>query len=83
MTTAFKVQTKTEKAKELFISGDVAGSLAIIKTFKQGFTKDEKRTLEIAHECQIGHEGFYKNIGIDTDAIWSKAKRIIKNKYGI
>ncbi len=76
-------QTKTDKAKELFIYGDRVGAIAIFKTFKQGFTKEEKRTLQIAHECQTGHEAFYQNLGINTIDIWTKAKEIIKNKYGI
>lgn len=74
-------QSKTERAKNLFKSGDIVGSLAIIKSFRQGFSKEEKRTLEIAHECHSGNECFYKNIGIDTKAICNKAKEIIKSKY--
>lgn len=76
-------QTKTDKAKELFIYGDRVGAIAIFKTFKQGFTKEEKRTLQIAHECQTGNEAFYQKIGIDIETIWTKAEDIIKNKYEI
>lgn len=77
------METKTEKAKELFIYGDRVGAIRIFSSFRLGFTKEEKRTLKIAHECQTGHADFYQSIGVDTNEIWTKAKQIIKNKYGI
>lgn len=76
-------KTKTDKAKELYIYGDRVGAMKIFKTFKVGFTKEEQRTIQIAHESQTGSAKFYQDLGIDTDAIWTKAKEIIKNKYRI
>ena len=76
-------KTKTDKAKELYIYGDRVGAMKIFKTFKVGFTKEERRIMQIAYECQTGHEQFYQNIGIDTTDMWSRAKELIKNRYGI
>lgn len=74
---------KTDKAIGLLREGRLTEALAIIKTFRIGFTKDEKRTLEIAHESLVGNASFYENIGIYTQLCISRAKEIIRNKYNI
>lgn len=52
---------KTEKAKALLKAGKFKEALSIIKTFRFGFTKEEKRSIEIAYECLSGHEQFYSS----------------------
>ena len=42
------METKTSKAIGLFKDGRLRDALAIFKTFKIGFTKDERRTIQIA-----------------------------------
>lgn len=74
---------KTEKALGLLRQGKFAEALAIISKFRIGFTKDERRTLEIAHESLTGHSAFYENIGIDTQLCISMAQEIVRNKYNI
>ena len=74
---------KTEKALGLLRKGKFAEALAIIKTFRIGFTKDELRTIEIAHESLTGYSTFYENIGIDTQLCISNSREIIRNKYHI
>lgn len=74
---------KTEKALGLLGQGKFSEALAIISKFRIGFTKDEKRMLEIAHESLVGNASFYKDIGIDTDTCISRAEEIIRNKYHI
>lgn len=74
---------KTDKALGLLRQGKLAEALAIISKFRIGFTKDEKRTLEIAHESLVGNASFYENIGIDTQLCISRAREIIRNKYHI
>ena len=74
---------KTDKALGLLRQGKFAEALAIISKFRIGFTKDERRTLEIAHESLVGNASFYENIGIDTQFCISKAREIIRNKYHI
>lgn len=74
---------KTDKAIGLLREGRLTEALAIIKTFRIGFTKEEYRTIEIAYESLVGHSSFYENIGIDTNTCISRAEEIIRNKYHI
>lgn len=74
---------KTDKALGLLRQGKFSETLAIIAKFRIGFTKEEKRTLEIAHESLVGNASFYEDIGIDTDTCISRAEEIIRNKYHI
>ena len=74
---------KTDKAIGLLREGRLTEALAIIKTFRIGFTKEEHRTIEIAHESLVGHSSFYENIGIDTQLFISRAQEIVRNKYNI
>lgn len=75
------METKTEKAIRLFNSGCFKESLSVFKTFKIGFTKDEKRIIQIASDSLSGNTSFYKQIGIDTDDMIIKSVEIIKEKY--
>lgn len=70
--------TKTQQAKDLFNSGEISKALKIVKTFKVGISKDEKRTIEISNECLSGSEDFYKGLGIDTQKEVNKSIVILK-----
>lgn len=72
---------KTEKAKALLKEGKFKEALSIIKTFRFGFTKEEKRSIEIAYECLSGHELFYKSIGIDKNEEIEKVSLLLTKKY--
>ena len=48
------MRTKTEKAINLFESGCLKEALSIFRTFRIGFTKEERRTLQIASESLAG-----------------------------
>ena len=76
------METKTSKAISLLQSGCLKEALAIFSTFRVGFTKEERRTLKIAHECLSGNAGFYRQIGIDTDAEIEKSKSLLFERYG-
>lgn len=76
------METKTSKAINLLQSGCLKEALAIFSTFRIGFTKEERRTLEIASECLSGNEAFYRQLGIDTDAEIEKSRVILFCKYG-
>lgn len=65
----------------MFREGDFRGAFSIFSTFRMGFTREEVRTLQIASESLGGHDGFYRRIGIDTNAEISKAKELIRTKY--
>lgn len=75
------MQTKTNKAISLLRSGCLKEALAIFRTFRVGFTKEERRTLRIASEALSGNGSFYQQIGIDTDIEIEKSKSILYNKY--
>jgi hypothetical protein len=75
------MQTKTSKAISQFRSGRLKEALAIFCTFRIGFTKEERRTLQIASESLSGNSSFYRQLGIDTDKAIEKSKSIITSKY--
>lgn len=75
------METKTNKAISLLQSGCLKEALAIFSTFRVGFTKEERRTLKIAHECLSGSAGFYRQLGIDTDAEIEKSKSLLFERY--
>lgn len=76
------METKTNKAISLLRSGCLKEALAIFSTFRIGFSKEERRTLKIAHECLSGNAEFYRQIGIDTDAEIEKSKSLLFERYG-
>lgn len=75
------MRTKTEKAINLFESGCLKEALSIFRTFRIGFTKEERRTLQIANESLSGNSSFYRQLGIDTDKEVEKSKYILTSKY--
>lgn len=75
------MKTKTEKAISLFKSGCLKEALAIFRTFRIGFTKEERRTLQIAYESLTGNDDFYKQLGIDTSDEIDKSRTILCSKY--
>ena len=76
------MNTKTSKAVSLFKQGMLKESYAIFKTFRIGFTSQEKRSIEIAYEALNGNNTFYQQIGIDVDKEIQRSKDIISFKYG-
>lgn len=77
------MNTKTNKAVEYFKQGLLKESLAIFKTFRIGFSKDEKRTLEIASDCLNGRSSFYQQLNVDANYELSRSIEIIQSKYNI
>ena len=77
------METKTAQAITLFSSGNIAGAMKIFRTFKIGFSKDERRLIQIAQESMTGKEDFYKSIKLDTATIKQQAIQIIKQKYNL
>lgn len=77
------VITKTEQAVTLWKSGSIKEALRIFKTFKIGFSKDEKQTIEIAYEMLTGKESFYVSLGFNRVEVETNAKNIIEKVYQI
>ena len=75
------METKTSKAVELFRNGKVKEALGIFSTFRIGFSKEEKRAIEIAHESMTGKEAFYRSLGIDVDEQYRVAVVAINRMY--
>ncbi|MBQ8714278.1 MAG: hypothetical protein IJ552_03605 [Prevotella sp.] len=74
-------QTKTEKAIQLLSAGELKRALAIFRTFRMGFTNEERRTMEIASDSLNGHASFYAGLGIDTEAEIGKCRQLLCQKY--
>lgn len=72
---------KTDKAKTLLKAGRFKEALAIIKTFRLGFSKEEKRSIQIAYESLSGHEHFYRSLGIDVDKVQKDAYQLLIDRY--
>ena len=75
------METKTNKATSLLRSGNLKEALSIFRTFRIGFTKEERRTLQIASESLSGNASFYQQLGIDTTTEIEKSKSILTSKY--
>lgn len=71
--------SKSEKAKRLFLSGNLKRALAIYKNFRYDFTEEERRSIQIAYESLTGRAPFYKSLGIDTDLMVTRSVLAISN----
>lgn len=72
---------KTDKVRALLKAGRFEEALAIIKTFRLGFNKEEKRSIQISHETLSGHGDFYRQLGIKVDEIIEDTKKMLIDKY--
>lgn len=75
------METKTSKATSLLRVGNLKEALSIFRTFRIGFTKEERRTLQIASESLSGNSLFYQQLGIDTAKEIEKSKSLLTSKY--
>lgn len=76
------MQSKTEKVISFLQSRDYKGALAIARGFKVGFTKGERRILQIASDVENGNDRIYIQIGINVTEIVNNAKRLLIERYG-
>ena len=74
-------RTKVDKVKSLLAVGAFQKALTIVKTFRIGFSKEEKRSIEIAYEVLTGNERFYQALGIDTEKEIRNAHKILIDKF--
>lgn len=75
------METKTSKAVGLLGRGCFKEALSIFRTFRCGFTTDERKLMQEAYECMSGCEQFYKSIGKDTDGMIRKCRVMLESKY--
>ena len=76
-----EIDTKTEVAIKLITDGNWKKALSIIRLFRLGFTRKQKRLIEIAADVLNGHDKFYKDLGLDTDKAVSECKAMLLEKY--
>lgn len=77
------VETKTQKACSFLKRGEVKEALKIFRSFRQGWSKDEKRLVDIACECLCGKSEFYSSIGIDCSQVVDEAVAVLRSKFHI
>ena len=73
------IQTKTNQAVNLYLNGEELKAFRIFKTFKLGFSKEERDTIISAYEILSGHDQFYKQLGKDVNQIVVNAHCIIND----
>ena len=57
--------TKTEQATKHLENGDISKATQLLKGFRHGVNKEEKRVLELTHEMKSeNRRAFYKQLGI-------------------
>ena len=61
------METKTNKAISMLRTGNLKEALSIFRTFRIGFTKEERRTFQIARDILSFNYLFYQRLGIYTD----------------
>lgn len=71
------METKISKATSLLRSENLKEALSIFRTFRIGFTKEKRRTLQIASESLAGNASFYQQLGIDTNKEIERGKSIL------
>lgn len=74
--------TKTETAIRYFQQGEIGKAIKILSTF-HGFSKEEKRCLQIASECYSGNRSFYESLGIDVEKVLLEATACIEKRYNL
>ena len=72
---------KSDVAITLLNKGDLVGAFKIFKTFRLGFTDQERRSIEIAYDHLVGNVRLYGQIGIDTKEEFKKSMGILMRKY--
>ena len=74
------MKTKTDRARELFESGDLKGALRIASRFNKGLSAEEQTILRRGYECMI-NPSFYASLGFNPVLCASMADRLFKSKF--
>lgn len=73
--------SKTDIVKEYVAKGNLTKAIQLAASFRIGFTKEEKRIMEIAKDVIAGRGKFYAQLGIDVEAVSIQAQAIVKAKF--
>lgn len=66
------METKTQKAINLFKSKDFKGALKVFSTFKAGISKKDSAILKRGYECYVNPD-FYTQLGKDPQNLINEA----------
>lgn len=72
--------SKTQQMLDLLNAGKTKEALAIAKTFRIGFTKEQQKVLGVGYECLV-HPAMYKQLGKDCEACVEAAVQLLKDTY--
>lgn len=72
--------TKTQKAIDYFDAGNYQKAFSIVKTFRNGLTKEQKKTFQLAYEAFV-HPDFYKQLNKDPEALKADGIKLFKDIY--
>lgn len=75
------METKSDKVRKLVGEGKFKEALAIVKTFKLGFTKQQRELIQRAHEAQW-NPSFYIKLGHNPEQLMADASAILQQVYG-
>lgn len=73
--------SKTAQVIQYLKDWDLRSALSILKTFRYDFTREERRTIQIACESMTGKAKFYESLGINTQMEIQKAQKLANTKY--
>ncbi len=77
------MKPQTATALHLMRDGKVKEALSIFRTFRIGFSKDERRIIQIASEAMNGMAKFYTGLGYDVEQFKTEAIDIVNKKYNL
>lgn len=68
---------KTEQCVNLYFEGRKLDALRLFHKFRIGIDKEQKETLEMAYQIEMGHDKFYTQIGYNVGEIVNHAYSIL------
>lgn len=76
-----EIKNKTKEVSSLLRTGEFEKALSIAKSFRLGFTNEQRRILQIAGDVVKGRGKFYAQLGIDIDSVVNEAMILLDSKY--
>jgi hypothetical protein len=71
---------KTQQVVEHLKKGDLKDALKIARTFRMGYTPEERATVTRGYECLV-HPKFYQALGMNCTEAVQKARECLTTKY--
>ena len=75
------METKSDKVRVLVQQGKFKEALSIVKTFKLGFSKQQRELFQRAHEAQW-NPAFYTKLGHNPENLLAEASAVLSEVYG-